>query len=137
MKKDDSLVEFVDFDTLLAQSDYLTVHCPLTDATREKFDSDVFSKMKKGAYFINTARGGIINEQALYDALSSEQLSGAAIDVLTTEPMQQDCVLLGAPNITITPHIAWAPLQTRERLLSIVMSNIEAYLNGAPQNVVN
>ena len=136
-KKDDSLVEFVDFDTLLAQSDYLTVHCPLTDATREKFDSDVFSKMKKGAYFINTARGGIINEQALYDALSSEQLSGAAIDVLTTEPMQQDCVLLGAPNITITPHIAWAPLQTRERLLSIVMSNIEAYLNGAPQNVVN
>ncbi len=135
--KIDPSVEFVDLDTLLAESDYLTVHCPLTEQTSELFNEEAFAKMKKGAYFINTARGGVINEQALYDALVSEKLSGAAIDVLTKEPMSADCPLLTAPNITITPHIAWAPLQTRQRLLSIVISNIEAYLNGSPQNVVN
>lgn len=135
--KNDPAVEFVDFDTLLAESDYLSVHCPLTEATREIFNTDAFRKMKKGAYFINTARGGVINEQALADALESEQLGGAAIDVLTSEPMREDCVLFGAKNITVTPHIAWAPLQTRERLLSIVCDNLTAFLEGKPINVVN
>ena len=135
--KNDSSVEFVDFDTLLSQSDYLTLHCPLTPATSKLFDASAFSKMKKGAYFINTARGGVIDENALADALASEHLSGAAIDVLTTEPMKEDCVLLNAPNITITPPVAWAPLQTRERLLSIVTNNISHFLDGTPINVVN
>ena len=135
--KCDESVRFVDFDTLLGESDYLTVHCPLTPETTELFDAQAFAKMKKGAYFINTARGGVINEAALCEALSSEHLTGAAIDVLTSEPMREDCPLFHAPNITITPHVAWAPLQTRERLLGIVMSNIEAFINGAPQNVVN
>ncbi len=135
--RSDSSVEFVDFETLLAQSDYLTVHCPLTEQTKELFSADVFAKMKKGAYFINTARGGVICEQALFDALSSGHLSGAAVDVLTREPMQKDCPLLGAHNITITPHIAWAPHETRIRLLGIVISNITAFLNGSPENVVN
>jgi len=135
--KVDDTVKFVDFDTLLAESDYLTVHCPLTEATTEMFNADTFAKMKKGAYFINTARGGVIVEQALCDALESGHLSGAAVDVLTKEPMQESCPLLHAPNITITPHIAWAPLQTRERLLSIVEANIEGFLNGEPKNVVN
>jgi glycerate dehydrogenase len=93
--------------------------------------------MKKGAYFINTARGGVICEQALVDALESEHLSGAGIDVLTLEPMRSDCVLKDAKNITITPHVAWAPLETRERLLGIVMDNIEGFLNGTPKNIVN
>ncbi len=136
-KKEAAGVKFVDFDTLLSQSDYITVHCPLTEATQRLFDRQVFSKMKKGAYFINTARGGVIDEGALAEALSLGHLAGAAIDVLTSEPMPADCVLLNAPNITITPHIAWAPLETRKRLLSIVASNIENFINGCPTNVVN
>ena len=93
--------------------------------------------MKKGAYFINTARGGVINEQALFNALESEHLAGAAIDVLTSEPMREDCVLFKAKNITITPHIAWAPIETRQRLLSIVSDNLKAFIDGDPKNVVN
>jgi glycerate dehydrogenase len=135
--KDDDSVSFVSFDELLAQSDYLTVHCPLTEATARLFDTSVFAKMKDGAYFINTARGGVIDEQALCDALVSGKLSGAAADVLTYEPMREDCPLKGAPNITLTPHVAWAPLQTRQRLLEIVINNIKCFIDGAPVNVVN
>ncbi len=136
-KKEAESVEFVDFDTLLSQSDYITVHCPLTEATQRLFNMEAFSKMKKGAYFINTARGGVIDEDALAEALNSGHLAGAAIDVLTSEPMPADCPLLNAPNITITPHIAWAPLETRKRLLSIVAANVENFINGYPTNVVN
>lgn len=130
-------VEFVSFDELLCRSDYLTVHCPLTAETSRIFDADAFSKMKSSAYFINTARGGVIDEDALCDALESGKLSGAAIDVLTTEPMSPDCPLLHAKNITLTPHIAWAPIETRKRLLGIVTDNIQSFINGAPKNVVN
>ncbi len=135
-KKDEG-VEFVDFDTLLAQSDYLTVHCPLNEGTKEKFDAAAFAKCKSEMYFINTSRGGVIVETALADALKSGQLRGAAIDVLTKEPMQKDCVLFDCPNITITPHVAWAPIETRARLVSIVESNIRDFLSGHPSNVVN
>ena len=134
---EDDIVTFVDFDTLLRESDYLSVNCPLNDGTREIFNAEAFAKMKKGAYFINTARGGVIVEQDLVDALKSGQLSGAAVDVLTVEPMRADCPLLDAPNITFTPHVAWAPIETRTRLLSIVMDNIENFLGGTPKNVVN
>ena len=133
----DDRVSFVDFDTLLRDSDYLTVHCPLNPSTEKIFNEEAFTKAKQGLYFINTARGGVIDEQALAVALSSGQLSGAAIDVLTKEPMQEGCPLLDAPNITITPHIAWAPLETRERLLSIVIANVKAFIEGNPTNVVN
>lgn len=133
----DDIVTFVDFDTLLCESDYLSVNCPLNDGTREIFNAEAFAKMKKGAYFINTARGGVIVEQDLVDALKSGHLSGAAVDVLTVEPMRADCPLLNAPNITFTPHVAWAPIETRTRLLSIVMDNIENFLCGTPKNVVN
>lgn len=135
--KEDDIATFVDFDTLLRESDYLSLNCPLNDGTRELFDAKVFAKMKKGAYFINTARGGVIVEQDLCDALSSGQLSGAAVDVLTVEPMRADCPLLKAPNVTFTPHVAWAPIETRRRLLSIVCDNIENFLCGTPKNVVN
>ncbi|MBE6597771.1 MAG: D-2-hydroxyacid dehydrogenase [Ruminococcaceae bacterium] len=130
-------VEFVSFDKLLSESDYLTLHCPLTEETRELFNKEAFSRMKDGLYFINTARGGVVSESALLSALSSGKLSGAAIDVLTEEPMRRDCLLFGAPNITITPHVAWAPIETRTRLLSIVCDNIESFLAGAPKNKVN
>ena len=134
---EDDIVTFVDFDTLLCESDYLSVNCPLNDGTREIFNAEAFAKMKKGAYFINTARGGVIVEQDLVDALKSGHLSGAAVDVLTVEPMRADCPLLNAPNITFTPHVAWAPIETRTRLLSIVIDNIENFLGGTPKNVVN
>ena len=130
-------VEFVDFDTLLAQSDYLSVNCPLNAETAEIFNASAFDKMKVGLYFINTARGGVIVENALANALNSGKLAGAAIDVLTYEPMREDCPLLHAKNITITPHVAWAPLQTRERLLSIVTANVKNFIDGNTTNVVN
>ena len=136
-KKDDDIATFVDFDTLLKESDYISVNWPLNDSTRQIFNAEAFAKMKKGAYFINTARGGVIDEQALADALESEHLSGAAVDVLTVEPMKEDCPLKDAKNMTFTPHIAWAPLETRERLLSIVIDNIESFFGGTPKNVVN
>ncbi len=133
----DPTVEFVDFDTLLGESDYLTIHCPLNDSTAKIFNATAFDKCKSGLYLVNTSRGGVIDEPALLDALKNGKLSGAAIDVLTTEPMRDDCVLCDAPNLTLTPHIAWASLETRRRLLSIVVGNIETYLSGNPKNVVN
>ena len=136
-KKEYAGVEFVPFEDLLARSDYITVHCPLTPDTERLFDENAFSKMKNGAYFINTARGGVIDEDALVEALNKGKLSGAAIDVLTKEPMPADCKLISAKNITITPHIAWAPLETRERLLGIVIDNIRSFIAGTPKNKVN
>ena len=133
---EDGNVTFTDLDELLRESDVITLHCPLNDRSSKLFNADTFAKCKDGAYFINTARGGIVDEQALFDALESGKLSGAAIDVLTTEPMSRDCVLFGAKNITFSPHVAWAPLQTRERLMGIVCDNIEAFLSGKPKNVV-
>ena len=136
-KKSYDGVEFVDFDTLLAESDYLSVNCPLNAETAEIFNASAFDKMKVGLYFINTARGGVLVEDALADALNSGKLAGAAVDVLTYEPMREDCPLLHAKNITITPHVAWAPLQTRQRLLSIVTANVKNFIDGNPTNVVN
>ena len=136
-KKEYDGVEFVDFDTLLANSDYLSINCPLNEGTAKLFNAEAFAKMKKGLYFINTARGGVLDEQALFDALESEHLAGAAIDVLTQEPMREDCPLINAKNITITPHVAWAPIETRHRLLSIVASNVQNFIEGHPTNVVN
>lgn len=127
-------VEFVSFDTLLEQSDIVSVHCPLNSESENMFDKNAFAKMKKGTLFVNTARGGVMVEQDLFDALQSEQLGGAAIDTLKVEPMEEDCVLMGAKNCIMTPHIAWAPVETRVRLMNIVADNIRAFLNGTPKN---
>lgn len=127
-------IEFVPLDDLLQKSDIVTVHCPLNEQSRHLFGAETFAKMKDGAYFINTARGGVIEEAALLDALKSGKLSGAAVDVLESEPMRDDCVLLGAPNLIITPHTAWAPLATRQRLLNIVVDNLKCFLEGKKQN---
>lgn len=128
--------KFVSLNTLLAQSDVISMHCPLNEQSQKMMNKVTFAKCKDGVFFVNTARGGVVDENDLSEALSSGKLSGAAIDVLTTEPMQEDCVLFDAPNITITPHTAWAPLSTRKRLLEIVCNNIKAFLNGNPQNNV-
>ncbi len=127
-------IEFVALDKLLSDSDIVTVHCPLNEQSARLFNADTFSKMKNGAFFINTARGGVIDENALLAALNSGKLSGAAVDVLEYEPMKADCPLLKAPNIIITPHTAWAPLTTRKRLIGIVADNIKAFLNGERLN---
>lgn len=129
-------VKTVSFEELLESSDIISVHCPLNSDSESLFNSAAFEKMKDGAYFINTARGAIVDDNALCRALCSGKLSGAAIDVLQTEPMEKDCVLLKAPNLIITPHTAWAPLSTRRRLLEIVSNNIRGFLNGKPQNKI-
>ena len=130
-------VEQVSFERLLCESDIVSVHCPLNADSEDLFNKDTFSKMKKGALFVNTARGGIVVEQDLYDALESEHLGGACLDVLRVEPMEEDCLLMEAKNCVITPHVAWAPLETRRRLMGIVADNIRNYLNGTPTHVVS
>ena len=135
--REDGVTKFVSLDELLSKSDIVTVHCPLTEQNTKMFDRKTFAKFKDGALFINTARGGLVDENALLVALKSGKLSGAAVDVVEYEPMRSDCPLLNAPNIIITPHSAWVPKSTRQRLFEIVINNIEQFLNGTPVNVVS
>ena len=134
--EEDNSVKFVTFDELIKKSDIVSVHCPLNEQSAKMFNAESFKKFKDGAYFVNTARGGVVDEKALFDALESGKLAGAGIDVLTVEPMSEDCVLRKAKNVTFSPHIGWAPLETRERLMGIVCGNISAFLDGKPENVV-
>lgn len=136
-KREVAGVTQVDFDTLLRESDVVTVHCPLNADSEDMFNKETFARMKRGALFVNTARGGVVVEQDLFDALQSGHLGGACIDVLRVEPMEEDCVLMKAKNCIITPHVAWAPLETRQRLMGIVADNIRNFLNGTPTNVVS
>ena len=128
--------KFVSFDELLSGSDIITMHCPLNKESEKLMNKESFAKCKDGAFFINTSRGGVVDEKALFDTLETEKLSGAAIDVLETEPMLESCVLINAKNITITPHPAWAPLTTRERLIGIVADNLKGYIEGNVQNKI-
>lgn len=127
--------EFVSFDELLTHSDIVSMHCPLTDESRLMMNKESFSKCKKGALFVNTARGGLVDEEALRQAVESGQLSGAALDAITVEPMR-NCILKGVDGIVITPHSAWAPMSTRKKLLNITVDCIKGWLEGNPINVV-
>lgn len=129
--------KFCSLDQLLQNSDIVTVHCPLNKDSEKMFTKETFNKMKKGAFFVNTSRGGVLCEEDLKGALESGQLSGAGIDVLETEPMKHDCCLLGVKNCVITPHIAWAHYETRIRLMEIVEHNLKSFINGTPTNKVN
>ncbi len=131
------LANFVDMDTLLAQSDFVSLHCPQFPETTKMVNADFISKMKNGAILINTSRGGLVDEDALSEALVNGKLYAAAVDVVSAEPMKRENPLLNAPNCIITPHIAWAPKESRQRLLDCVAENIRAFLAGNPQNVVN
>lgn len=133
---DDPTVTQVTLDELLQRSDIVSLHCPLNTDSADMMTKENFAKMKKGAIFINTARGGLVDEHALKEALVTGHLLGAGLDVLRQEPMAADCPLLGVKNCIITPHVAWAGLETRRRLMGIVEGNIEAFLNGTPQNTV-
>ena len=130
-------VRFVGFDELLEESDVVTVHCPLNADSERMFGREQFHKMKPTSLFINTSRGGVVDEAALKEALEQGEIAFAALDVLTKEPMAEKCVLLDAPNCLITPHVAWAPAETRVRLVGIVSENIRAFLAGHPVNVVS
>ena len=135
-KLSDKRIEQVTFDELLKRSDIVSLHCPLNKESEKLMDKNAFNKMKDGAVFINTARGGIVDEIALRDALISGKLLGAGLDVLTKEPMDKDCPLINIENCIITPHIAWAGLETRKRLMGVVDSNIKAFISGKPVNTV-
>lgn len=136
-RRDTDLAEFVSFDDLLERSDFLSLHCPLTAENTGILNGATIAKMKSGAFLINTARGALVDEQALCDGLASGHLAGAAVDVANQEPIPADSPLLTAPNCIITPHIAWAPLESRQRLMNVVAENIRAFQSGHPQNVVN
>lgn len=121
---------------ILAISDVLTLHCPLTDSTKEMINAKTIAQMKRGALLINTGRGPLVDEKAVAEALKEGQLGGYAADVLCSEPPHKDCQLLTAPNAYITPHIAWATLEARTRLMDIAVGNLKAFIDGKPLNIV-
>ena len=131
------IADYVDLETLFTQSDIISLHCPLFPETEKIINAANIAKMKDGAMLVNTARGGLVDEEALVEALESGKLRYAAVDVVSQEPMKADNPLLKTRKCIITPHIAWAPVESRQRLMDCVEENIRAYLNGAPQNVVN
>lgn len=128
---------FVSLPELLAQSDVVSLHCPQTAENARMIDAGALAQMKDGAILLNTARGGLLDEQAVADALRSGKLLAAGMDVVSAEPIRADNPLLTAPNCFLTPHIAWAPLETRRRLQAISAENLRAFLAGKPQIVVN
>jgi len=128
---------YVDLDTLLKESDVISLHCPLFPDTKEIISRENIAKMKDGVILINTARGALLDEQAVADALASGKIRGAAVDVTTVEPIRKDNPLLSAPNCIITPHMAWTPIEARRRLLNTVRDNVKAFNEGNPINVVN
>lgn len=130
-------VEFVSKEQLFKQSDFLSIHCPLNEESKNLINKNTLSLMKKSSYLINTARGGVINENDLAYFLESDLIAGAAVDVLVNEPMAEDCVLYGVKNCIITPHIAWAALEARKRLIDMVCENLDMYKKKTPINVVN
>jgi glycerate dehydrogenase len=130
-------VEPADLDTLLRESDVVSLHCPLNDETARMINAERLAVMKPSAWLINTARGGLIDEAALADALRAGRIAGAGLDVLSTEPPAPDNPLPGAPNCFITPHIAWATRAARQRLLDVVVDNLRAFQQGRPKNVVS
>lgn len=135
--KENCPYEQVSLETLLKKCDFLSLNCPLTEKTKEMINKDALSLMKSTAYIINTSRGPVINEQDLADALHNGKIAGAALDVLTVEPMEKDCPLFGEKNCIITPHIAWTTYDARQRLADICADNVKAYIDGNPINTVN
>ena len=130
-------IKSAELDELFSQSDVISLHCPLTEETREIINAGNLSRMKKSAILINTGRGPLVNDRDLADALNTGKIAGAGLDVLTVEPPQEGNPLFSAKNCHITPHIAWASFDARNRLMDVVVDNIRAFLNNEPKNVVN
>lgn len=131
------IASYVNLDELLDQSDIISLHCPLFPETERIINAHSIARMKDGVMLVNTSRGGLIDEEAVSAALHKGKIRCAALDVVSTEPITEENPLLTAPNCILTPHIAWAPVESRQRLMDIVVANVKAYLSGKPQNVVN
>ncbi|WP_266362781.1 D-2-hydroxyacid dehydrogenase [Tellurirhabdus rosea] len=129
--------QYADLATVFAESDVVSLHCPMTADNRGFVNRERLSTLKPTAYLINTSRGGLINEPDLAEALNAGRLAGAGLDVLTQEPPVSGSPLIGAKNCVLTPHIAWASREARQRLLLLAAENIKAFLEGRPKNVVN
>jgi glycerate dehydrogenase len=130
-------LKYATLDELYAHADVISLHCPLFDDNKGMIDKESIARMKPGVMLINTSRGPLINEQDLADALASGRVAGAAVDVLSSEPPSADNPLLAAPNCIVTPHIAWASIEARRRLMRIAVENLISFKKGTPQNVVN
>lgn len=130
-------LKYVELDELLANSDVISLHCPLFEENKGKINKDSIAKMKDGVIIINTSRGPLIVEEDLAEALNSGKVYAAGLDVVSTEPIKADNPLLKAKNIFLTPHIAWAPKESRQRLMDIAVNNLKQFLEGSPVNVVN
>ena len=131
------IAEYVDKETIFAESDVIALHCPLFPSTKGIINKENIAKMKDGVIIINNSRGPLIVEQDLFDALESGKVRAAGLDVVSTEPVRGDNPLLRAKNCIITPHISWAPIESRRRLMDIAVENLRAYAEGSPVNVVN
>ena len=132
-----AVAEYVDLDELLEKSDFIFLHCPLCPSTQGIINKDNIARMKDGVILINNSRGPLVVEQDLADALNSGKIACAAVDVVSTEPIKPDNVLLTAKNCIITPHISWATREARERIMQTTADNIRAFREGKPVNVVN
>ncbi|HEY5523965.1 MAG TPA: NAD(P)-dependent oxidoreductase, partial [Clostridium sp.] len=130
-------MKYVELDELMAKSDVITLHCPLFESTKGIINKSTISKMKDGVKIINNSRGPLIVEEDLAEALNSGKVGAAAVDVVSTEPIKMDNPLLKAKNCIITPHISWAPKESRERLMNIAIENLKQFLAGNSVNVVN
>ena len=129
-------VTYATVDEILGKSDIVTIHCPLNKDSEKMCNKEFFTKMKKDSLFINTSRGGVVNQEDLMWALNNNVIQYAALDVIEKEPMPEDCKLIETKNLVITPHAAWAPLETRERLIKIVSKNLQKWVAGTPINVI-
>jgi glycerate dehydrogenase len=130
-------IEEASLDDVFRQADFLSLHCPLTPDTRHLVNADRLALMKPTAFLVNTSRGGVVDAQALANALAAGRLAGAGVDVLDREPPPADDPLLAAPNCWVTPHLAWATREARSRLLDTAVGNVRAFLAGHPRNVVS
>ena len=136
-KADGDGIRYVSLDELLAQSDYISLHCPLNDKTKHLINKDTIAKMKSNAVIINTGRGALINEADLCEALAAKRIHGAGLDVQEVEPPAEDSPLYTLDNVIITPHMGWKGFETRQRLVGIICDNVQAFLKGEPINVVS
>ena len=136
-KEDGNGIRYVSLDELLAQSDYISLHCPLNDKTKHLINKDTIAKMKPSAVILNTGRGGLINEADLCEALADKRIHGAGLDVQEVEPPAEDSPLYTLDNVIITPHMGWKGLETRQRLVGIIRDNVQAFFKGEPINVVS
>ena len=136
-KKDENGIHYVTLETLLKESDYISLHCPLTPDTKHIINKETLALMKPSSFIINTSRGALIDEEALIEALENGTIAGAGLDVQETEPPKENNPLYSLDNVILTPHMGWKGLETRQRLVSILAGNIKGFIDGKPVNVVS